>query len=549
LHIGDEQELCTATLRIKSGSHLVLEGSGRIVVHKGSQLILEKGARFEQLDGRIDVEEGGELIILNGAEVELKQSSQWYLNGDQALIRCGTDLQLGLNADFDVFLNHSTSKLLFVESLTIEGESNSEIRWKSTGANGGEVVFEPEVLLSTHGTKRIYCSDIDMSCHEGLNLQSDAYFAAQACTVSGVEYAGSQLHFRNAGSVSNSWFENVELEFDQSLSSDPTHVALSNTKMAGDKAGLSLWGGKLGVNQCHFFFNAKIRTYNLDFRSTIRSSEFLGDGPDWPSTIFHLEDCAIADESEVDFLLKDCSIYNYRGAGIQKAFGKLFLQCNDFQSNHFGVNALLGVRVNMDLKSQNGGNFFGKNRIHVHLEGANAVALKDGRNYFGSSEGESIHGFLDGYCSCSTDLSINASGNEWAGTMWGDQPSPEELNVWLLANCDDQPWQEQCPVHVSADDVADYHCLITNSPPLAKSSSTSPQLLIQPNPASRELKVIGEQIEEVVLYSPLGKMEAIQVHRTNEGLRIELPNLADGMYFLHITTDEEQLVKRLIIDQ
>lgn len=551
LHIGSESGSRTAELNLIAGSELVIESNGKVIIHSGSSLRVRDLATLRMIKGKILIEPGARLEILEGAEAQLNDQVYWGLLGTDAQVDLRNDFHFFEGAKLKVYFLNSGSRLEINAQSEWHGDGNNRVEFRGAAESLGELVISEGSWLSMDvGFERFRCQYMRAELPSGISISTDALTILRSSEFYGTEEPGSEFEiFRNA-SISNCYFEEVELRIDQMDLVDRYSTSIANCDFSGDDAFVRCLSGGMNVSNCNFLDNARLRSAFLDYDGNIRDCVFQGDGPQIPFSIFALEDIAYADDSPVKVTVKGSSFENYRGAAISKAQGELELNCGNFLSNHTGVLIIDGVKLWMNDRTSNGGNYFEDNRIHIETQGGDHIYLKNGRNSFQNAVEHCVYGYLDEYCACSSDFTLDGTGNDWIPGDFVYSPDPTTIELWFEADCEYQPWQERCPISIIDQAPLSFKCS-SGGIPIATFKSAGGDLrggaLVYPNPSNTKITVESVQMREIDLLDSRGQL-INKWNVSSNSKTLDLSHISAGHYFLRIITESNTHFKKLIID-
>jgi len=550
LHIGSHDGSSTASLTIVKGSTLSLISSGKIIVHRGSKLIIEDGAFFYQTKGRIDVMEGAVVEIEPLAEVYLSGPSVWNLQREGGQFILSSDLRFNSGSILTINGSSQTGTLIINNEIDLIGDGQCQLRIYGENSESPLLSIAEGGLLNVDiGFNLVRLKGVIAEVHSGLCFSSQARVICEKLYLTCPFIEGAELEIFNKAVIQDSRIEQVQFRVDQS-DIEPGLVSVINSEFHGRKALLRIHRGKFNVSNSEFFGHAQLRSSDLNGDSFIKHCYFEGDGPDVPYELYDTFMEAVLDASTIELTVSGTEIRNYRGAGIRKDYGELNLSCCSFYSNHTGVVGTNDASLYLDGVSGNGGNLFRNNRNNIEILGVQELKLKNGANSFLPALELNFKGYFNRSCVCSTHAFLDALGNTWSLFQPESEPVQEDFQLSYIANCEENPWQDACPIPVFDDDPSELDCPFKpdRDLPNQKAASVEELVLIYPNPSDGDVKIRMSASGDIVVYDVLGSIVAGPLRVEGGGVQtLDLKDLPDGIYFVTAHSSGTGEIQKLII--
>lgn len=549
LEIGDDAGLFTAELNISVGSDLELLSTGVIVINPGSRLTIEKGASFTQMKGRIVLLENAELIIEEGARVDLDNIVKWDLQGDGSKLILGADLLLEQECSLSIELNTSSSVLAISDEVTFLGEGLNVLNIRGIPENRAAVSLlgNSSLLEVNNGFHAVNMKHLRVISRSGLSFSSQSPVNIRDCSILGAHLERAEMEVFAKLRLYTSNLENIQFRAD--LSDSPSVVqTISGCRFTGESTQLRILGGGLTCSNSDFEENAKMYSSWLDEDAEIRNCEFNGDGPEVPLGIYQIEDVAYTDDSESTVRIFDCRFRNNRGAGVLKQDGDLSLKCCYFENNHSGLVLSDVGECRLSGGPDAGGNVFMDNGIHIQLYGVDELDLVNGANLFGNCYNLGLSGYFNASCACQTHAFFNATGNEWALGLEEGWPEEDKIDLWLPANCNEDPLLVSCPVPL-VDNAPSGHFCTSGTPMEGLEHRSEVQhsvpFSISPNPAHATVQIEVTSPTDIWIYDARERLIKSLKLLNNES--IDVSEWKSGLYFVHWRSAESQGTEKLMI--
>jgi hypothetical protein len=129
----------------------------------------------------------------------------------------------------------------------------------------------------------------------------------------------------------------------------------------------------------------------------------------------------------------------------------------------------------------------------------------------------------------STPNEMDACGNPLPDTLMGTNTAAKAFDdLWFYSN----------PVFASNGFVG-----------IKEVTDSNDNFKIYPNPANNMIYVVGDQIIEVKVYNIMGVLVKEQHHHSDSECKIDIHNLANGIYTVQIKTDSGNVVGKKFVKQ
>ncbi len=552
LHVGSHDGSSTASLTIVKGSVLILNSSGKIIVHPGSELIIDDEAFFYQTKGSIDVLDGAKVNIKPSAEVQISGQAAWNLQRESGEFVLSSNVSFSPSSELRINGSSQNGTLIIDREINFIGNSSSQL--KIFGQSFSTPILDIRqggIWNIDIGFELVRFKGVKALIHSELAFSSQAKTIFEKTELECPQFEGAEIEVFSQAIIHDSKFTQLQVRVDQS-DVEPQNVSVLNSSFHGRKALLRIHRGKMNITNCDFTEHAQIRSTDLNEDSFVKHCFFEGDGPNVPYELFDEFKEAILDGSDIKLEVIDSEFRNYRGAGIRKVYGDLFLACNSFYSNHTAIIGANDAAIYMDEESGNGGNFFKNNRNNIELLGVSELKIKNGKNSFLPALEYNFQGNFNQYCTCYTNQFLNAAGNTWDIFNPNAEPEADVFALFYSADCPEDPWQEGCPIPVFIGPIAALDCSFKpdRNLPIAKSIEHQNLALLYPNPAQSHVTIESDQDAVFTLFDVLGnQVLSSQPIFSNQPVVLDIQKFSAGIYFLHLKSDSSEEVQKLIMQE
>lgn len=576
LEVGDNSTANTGVLVIGEGDILRIRDGGELFIANNSKLVIEEGAILD---------------VFSGANI--------ILEGKDAVLEIHGRLVLQSNANFNPS-KISASHVGYVHFIRPDGFTGNQIQAHGTNT---KISFEGED--KTHLILKVEGGELEIP-HPNSNPGS--YVSEFSVTDGLIEIGtnssllcGSTIAYTNVrtkGTVSSAGNTGIVLlgqttyTFDVSdfrelaLGMDIYNQYSANMTLEGIlfkncSLGLRVTESGINVDNCIFYDNyAGLELYNSSAQSTISNSQFFFHDTygilQAGNQLLHVTESIFnGNETGIDF-------HSTMGAGTPG--GTLVLECAKFYSNFKGVSAGASTVVNMSKSVSTNGiyggdNSFWMNNYSVLLNGTQynlcKIYLEDGENNFvgetSVSSGNNPYNFITGFIDNSllnANGKIEAKNNYWYPSpgsnissgganyydvksyFMGFNPIAVDLEGLVLSSANTACFEDP--------EFLPWVIPELRAPVDEKTGEKTVQNInIFPNPVNDVINIeikadincntSGENehvILSVELYNIQGQRVGAATHDTDQWL-IDSRSLADGLYYVRITTSKTTITKQV----
>lgn len=576
LEIGDNSTANRGTLSIGAGDMLLIRNGGTLSIANNSKLVIEAGAVLEIESGAIIFLEGanavieihGSLNLQNGVIFSPSKGSASHVGYIHFIRPVGfSGKQIIAEGTNSKIVMEGTSKSHLL--LKVEG---GELEIPHPNSNPGSYVSEFSVtdgLIEIGTNSSLLCG----STIAYTNVRTKG-------TVSSAGNTGIVLLGQTTYTFDVSDFRELALGMDI-YNQYSANMTLEGILFKNCSLGLRVTESGINVDNCIFYDNyAGLELYNSSAQSTISNSQFFFHDTygilQAGNQLLHVTESIFnGNETGIDF-------HSTMGAGTPG--GTLVLECAKFYSNFKGVSAGASTVVNMSKSVSTSGlyggnNSFWMNNYSVLLNGTQynlcKIYLEDGENNFvgetSVSSGNNPYNFITGFIDNSilnANGKIEAKNNYWYPSpgsnissgganyydvksyFMGFNPIAVDLEGLVLSSANTACFEDP--------EFLPWVIPELRAPVDEKTGEKTVQNInIFPNPVNDVINIeikadincntSGENehvILSVELYNIQGQRVGAATHDTDQWL-IDSRSLADGLYYVRITTSKTTITKQV----
>ncbi len=353
------------TLHVKDQSIIVFDsGSVLHLTGKKSQLIIHKNAVLTLNDNStLIIDDGGKLIIEEGGKLNIGQNVHFYLNGINALLHLGGNIQLRTNADLTIQSQRGFSTgLLKLNNVgggfglcTFNGSGNSKLQVFGNDKTASTVLQIEGVVF----TKDIFDTVIINRANVNLGNQSHLICNGSVIISDSKFSPASWAKIKSSGitvesgkvTIERSKFENLNVGL--KLNEGTKNCSVARTDFLDCITGIQSSGGNLKVSNCMF----KSNDVGAEIQGSLSPDSF-----DNCYFFSHLNMGLYAETIDtiiIPISLNNCGFYRNQ-VGAQSLNRSLAFACSILGYNNTGIvlnNAKLicgaesGERINSDTIS------------------------------------------------------------------------------------------------------------------------------------------------------------------------------------------------------
>lgn len=435
LNVKTRFVVCNGTLNVQAGGRIdveqremivntngIVNNSGEILVHAGTQLVLKSGATLTLRSGSsLQLEDHAKLVIEEGATLE-------YYNGAD-IVFLGTTSEL-VHAGIVRTMDATTFAISSGNGTAVKGkytinslnaaflaEQPAYFNLEGKGMTDPFMTINPGARLYVQDPEIVSfrVADCTVELKENASIRAEQPFYMYHVNSNALVNNGG-LSVTDANAFVDCHFNNVPvkglLNIENTAGFSATDCSFSSSSIAlnpTDIALVKITGMGFNFTNCAFVTN---RSFCLQTGSLTHVSDLLNCSFTKTPDASAIPMTAISDVSNVELRVTS-SNFQKSQYGINKSSGKLSLKCNVFTNNDLlNVSVQDGCLLNMttgDLAGYNVLNASTQNR-NIALS-SSTIALKSGYNFIEQCT-NTIAGTLSTTCSGST-CTLNFGNNQW----------------------------------------------------------------------------------------------------------------------------------------
>ncbi|MCO6494420.1 MAG: T9SS type A sorting domain-containing protein [Bacteroidetes bacterium] len=561
LEIGDNATANTGTLVVGDGDILKIYAGGTLSVANNSKLIIESGAELEIAQGAIIVLEGANAVLEVRGRIRLENNAVLGPSKGSApsvgyihFIR-----QAGFSGN-QIIAEWTNSKIV------LEGTSKSNLLLR---VEGGELeIPHPNSNPNQYSTSFSVTNGlIEVGTNSSIKCGSDIeYNAVRTRGTSGSSANTGLVLLGQANySFTDAGFRDLNTGM-QVLGEYSNRMELEDIFFRGcSYSGLFVHQSSVAVDNCKFYQNE----HGIYIQYPTDDSEIKNSWFGYNTTGIHqVEGLQLSVEETI--IMGGTTGIELSGDG-----GTLILNCAKFYSNTTGINAGENTITVMSPNPPNslpsgGYNSFWKNGNSIHLQTAE-IYIDNGKNNFIAEDNSAPYNFVTGLLPNSITSNIDANDNYWYPAVSGSDILAGNPDHYSIGNYSSGGGSHPTTLYFEGSlassvfgycysDPSNTVWFVPESRVPAQDKDKKDNLhkiAVFPNPADNLIFVAEEfaadnhteeksSIRSVALFNMQGKLISNAIY-TSGKWQIRNDNLAEGIYYLKIFTEQEVLVRQILI--
>lgn len=422
-------------LHITQNSTLSINSGASGVVNNGSSLVVETGSKLKLNGGELYVKGSSSVMIEDGAELLISSDSHVYLENSGSIIELLGILRLENNSTCTIQhgSNEGGKLIVYSSGQNLIGDVSCELNMNGSSPDVTLLQLQTGAdFWPNQGISEINMNNCGVRFASNSRINATSRFYPENVHFNSDGVTSEGIHIWQTNNLLNCIFQNTRIEayLNSSL------LRIDNCIFNQPGSEINVYNRGYNIKNSTFTSSNGVHSSGLSVGSFIRNCTFDQTGS--TSTI------AVSDDSDVMLRFQENEIMNGHD-GVLKTGGEIRAKCNhihDCSGSAFVGNEY--CQVNLSTASFAGYNILENNNVHIELNNAAGLRLKDGYNVIQNAASNTIYGQILGTCSgdCSP-FNLDASHNIWdsfsldpnePGPPVSEFPDPDDYDLFMVDN-------------------------------------------------------------------------------------------------------------------
>ena len=400
----------TARVHLADGTHLLVKG--KLIIHEGSELVVDAGGELNLRHAEVDIREGGQLTLMLGSRLFLEGVNQW-IQGPSSVANMDGLCELGPDAEWQGQFS-SGMQLRTQHEFNVLCAPGSKADFHST-MDPALWILAPSGHVTISGQGKWIWNEV------GIRMSGQGHFSLSSSqnqhwssTWSGTSSDSLTIH-------GHAFLTDHDVHHIQFVHTEGTLYAESSQFMHGQAHS----DGRLNLHHCDFHDNPLLHSsISTAPPHLIRECRFE-DGT-----------VGVVSNANAPLRLREC-VFDHLDIAVSVQSTRCEVICSAFRNNDIAISANRSLLA-MTPSEGGGWSQFEDNDVHLDFNEAPIPLWIHGANHFGNWWSAWAQGSLD--VPCQGPISIDATGQSWS---WPSNWPQIQSSLWSSSN-----GTETCPIHV-----------------------------------------------------------------------------------------------------